>query len=130
MSPINTGDTAMTILEYTVRGVWPFPLDMLRHDDSAPASEDDRLVIQRLSGDYAPDAGAFKPVDIKLAMVGSWSSFPRPNTKRWKSFGWTVVDDPYAPFEQAERKQSELRRSALAKLTPEEREALGLNDPA
>lgn len=106
---------------YTVCGIWPFPLDMLRHDDAHPLSAEDGAMIERLSGDYAPDRAAFKPVQITL--VGR-----RPNTARWESFGWSVPSDRehamVKRWREEEARRQELLQSALAKLTPEEREVV------
>lgn len=65
---------------YVVRGHWPFPLDMLRHDGSRPASDADRTMVERLSGEYAPDRDAF--VDVEIKLVGP----SRPNSARWESW--------------------------------------------
>lgn len=106
---------------YTVRGIWPFPLDMLRHDDASPLSVEDREMIERLSGDHAPDRAAFKKVEITL--VG-----PRPHTARWESFGWSVPGDlEYAAIKRAnaaDQRRRALLASARAKLTAEEIEAV------
>lgn len=117
-------------LTYTVVGIWPFPTDMLRHDEAVAASAADRAMIKHLSGEHAPDRAAFKKVEIKLVMDGDWFKGRRPNTKRWESFGWTVVDDPWAEFDAARRKEEALRQQALRKLTPEEREVLGWKSAA
>jgi hypothetical protein len=99
---------------------------MLRHDESMAASPRDLAMIERLSGEHAPDRAAFKRVEINLVMDGDWFKGRRPNTKRWESFGWSVVDDPWAEIDAEHRKQEALRQQGLAKLTPEERAALGL----
>lgn len=105
---------------YKVRGHWPFPTDMLRHDGSRAATEGDAAMIARLSGDYAPDRAAFRDVEINL--VG-----PRkPNTARWESFSWAVpTDEMHAMFKAMARKQREddqAFRALLARLTPSERD--------
>lgn len=52
---------------YVVRGSWPFPVDMLRHDGSRPASHADRRKIKALSGEFAPDRDSIRnPVEIAL----------------------------------------------------------------
>lgn len=35
----------MAEVEYVLKGHWPFPEDMLRHDGSRPASEADRALV-------------------------------------------------------------------------------------
>jgi hypothetical protein len=118
------------MVSYTVTGTWPFPLDMLRHDQSRAATPVDQEAIERLSGESAPDAESMsKPTSITL-VVDHGGRF-RPNAERWESFGWSVPDDPYVKTcrEYAENEQGReaLRRSGLAKLTAEERKALGLS---
>lgn len=107
---------------YTVVGSWPFPLDMLRHDQSAAASRDDQVMIDRYAAEHAPDDGVFQNASITLC---GWN---KPNTARWESFGWAVPDDlDYAmtkAFREEDRKARALRDQALSKLTIEERKAL------
>lgn len=113
------------VYTYEVKGYWPFPLDMLRHDGSRAATPKDQAMIDRLSGDHAPDRAAFKDVSITLTGPN------KPNTARWESFGWQVPgDEDYRLVKEMRKRDSEraaLRQQALAKLTPEEREALGLS---
>lgn len=110
-------------ITYAVRGHWPFPTDMLRHDGSWPATDADRDLIEKLSEDHTKDRSYFE--DVEIALRG----FTKPNTARWESFGWAVPSDEehafYKSLRIAERKRQTLISSALAKLTREEREALG-----
>lgn len=112
---------------YTVRGHWPFPTDMLRHDGSRAATPEDQAVIDRQSLEYAPDRDVF--VDVEINLVGP----NKPNTARWESFGWAVPADQehqyYKRAAEAERKRRTLVASAMAKLTDEEKEALRLQEP-
>jgi hypothetical protein len=109
-------------IEYTVRGHWPFPTDMLRHDGSRPATEADRLMIDRLSQDFAPDRDVFRDVEIKL--VGP----NKQNTARWESFGWQVPADKEHAWLKRVQEQDRSRRTLIAgavtKLTPDELDAL------
>ena len=115
-------------ITYTVRGYWPFPTDMLRHDGSRAATETDQALIDRLSGDSAPDRAAFQNVDINL--VGPW----KPNAARWESFGWAIPADVehqyYKRSAEKEKRRKALAASGLAKLTAEEKEALRLTGAA
>ncbi|HTK34526.1 MAG TPA: hypothetical protein VL358_04460 [Caulobacteraceae bacterium] len=112
----------MAHFDYTVRGCWPFPLDMLRHDGSRAASAADQAMIDRLSAEHAPDRAAFEKVDINL------SGPNKPNTARWESFGWSVPGDLEHQWIKREREKgrraSALLQSALGKLSPEEAEAV------
>lgn len=116
------------LIAYTVEGSWPFPLDMLRHDDARAASEADQALIDRYSQEFAPDREVFQPVKINL--VGP----QRPNTARWESFTWSVPTDTEYAFWKAERARrradEKVRKEALAKLTPDERRVLGLDKPS
>lgn len=77
-----------------------FPLDMLRHDESGPATQGDLDLIYRLTMDlYSPNRDALiqalpKMVRVKLVTTDRLRS---PNVKRWNSFGIKVVesDNPY-----------------------------------
>lgn len=112
----------MTSRIITVTGRWPFPTDMLRHDRARPATQKDHDLIERLSG--AASDPAFRKVRIDLVVED------RPTDARWRSFGWTIVGDPEIEQERAIARETEaqeaLRRSALRKLTPAERQALGV----
>lgn len=107
---------------YTVKGFWPFPLDMLRHDGSRAASDADHAMIDRLSGDHAPDRAAFADVEINL--IAAW----KPNTARWESFGWSVPGDTdhamMKVWQREARERDGLIASALSKLTAGERQAI------
>lgn len=113
---------------YTVTGSWPFPLDMLRYDQSRAATDEDQAKIDALSGEYAPSLETIRvPVSISLIMVGH-SKHARPTTARWESFTWHVPTDRdfYADrLQQKQRKQRDvLVKTALSKLSPAEREAV------
>ena len=55
---------------YVVRGKWPFPLDMLRHDDSRAASKAEQEIIDKLSGEFCPDDVDIRcAFDIRLTMA-------------------------------------------------------------
>lgn len=84
---------------YVVEGKWPFPLDMLRHDQSRPATAEDQRQIDIISGDATVGIDAVRCLRrIALIMEGGdhingtqegrWA----PNQKRWRSFGWEVVE--------------------------------------
>lgn len=123
---------------YTVEGKWPFPTDMLRHDCAQPGTPDSKRLIERLSGPHTDNGFGFhEPVRIELVMEAgdALPSRPsgryRPNYRRWESFGWKVVaGDPEIEadlrFEATAASEEALRKSALAKLTPDERRALGV----
>lgn len=107
---------------YTVRGSWPFPLDMLRRDQSSAATPADQDKIDRLSGERPRPRESFKDVEISLTGPN------RPLTARWESFGWSVPTDVEHAFEKEmrERRAAEDRvfDNAMKKLTPLEREVV------
>ena len=113
---------------YTVLGTWPFPVDMLRYDGSQPATPADKAAVDRLSGEFAPDQQALRvPVAVTLEMGALGRR--QPCTARWESFGWQVPADGDYRLSKAlaaqEAQREVLRKSALAKLTLPERQALG-----
>ena len=111
---------------YTVVGRWPFPLDMLRHDQSVAESEADQALIDKLSGEYMPDDLEGNQV-INLVMPDPGSF--RPNAARWQSFSWGGVpaDLMSAEVQRAKKKHdrlSEVFDEMVARMTQREREAL------
>lgn len=100
---------------------------MLRYDGSVPASAEDNAAVQRLSEEFAQDRSALRdPVTIKLVMQEAARQVPC--TPRWESFGWRVlaVGQGRRTLPAPDRDREVLRQRALAKLTADEREALGL----
>lgn len=119
-------------IEYIVRGSWPFPLDMLRRDGSQPATEEDRRLVDLLSAECAPSLEAIRePVEIRLAITSD-NPRARPMTARWESLGWSVPSDldheATKRLRAEQERRAELRRSAAAKLSAEERDALDLDE--
>jgi hypothetical protein len=122
---------------YTVTGQWPFPTEMVTYDQAWAATREDQILIERMSGEVSDEElGVRTKVSINLVMNSGASTRSRPNghwlpnAARWDSFGWTVsgvpeIDDMRYCVEQ-DRKNDELRKSALSKLTDEERRVLGL----
>ncbi len=77
------------LVEFTVRGKFPFPLDMLRHDVCWPKSSDDVVRIDESLRQYEiPSSDRAGPWDITLQSKGTGV----PTTGRWKSFGWEVTE--------------------------------------
>ncbi|NTF18160.1 hypothetical protein G6L37_07055 [Agrobacterium rubi] len=112
---------------YTVRGSWPFPLDMLRRDGSKAATPEDEAIIERLTKDHAEDRDAIRNAVTVNLVIPNANRHMRPLTARWQSWGWDVPDDEEHRAIMAERaKRDRMRKlyaSAMAKLTQEEREA-------
>lgn len=73
---------------YTVRGTWPFPTDMLRYDDAEAASSHDQSVIDRLSGENAPEDMSLE--ELRRSTTVTLFGLHRPTERRWRSFGWRV----------------------------------------
>lgn len=116
------------VRQYTVVGSWPFPLDMLRHDQSRAATPVDQAKIDRLSGESAPDLAALDE-KVEITLVAESSGLRFCNAARWESFGWQVPGDADyqtgKSLRAAADEQRRLRSSGLAKLTMAERRALG-----
>jgi hypothetical protein len=70
---------------YTVRGLYSFPIDMLRYDRSFPTDESETgniaTTIPFMSNEVAKE-----PIEIRLTGIAY------PNMRRWDSFGWKVVE--------------------------------------
>lgn len=114
---------------YTVRGTWPFPVDMLRYDASKAAAPADQVLIDRLSLENVISLGDLRhPMSINL--VGS----NKPNTARWESFGWSVPADEMHAFSKELKAEKAARdaayATAMAKLTPAEKAAVNWNGRA
>jgi len=70
---------------YLVEGIGQFPLDMLRYDGSWPTSQEDVAKIhENLSGE--------RPRRRELISLTTVSRLGSPETSRWESFMWRVVE--------------------------------------
>lgn len=67
--------------QYEVRGVVPFPLDMLRYDGCWPARSVDTTAIADSLAQVATAEQVVRLEGIK-----------RPTIDRWRSFGWAVKE--------------------------------------
>jgi len=67
-------------MEFTVKGGYEFPIDMLRFDACHPVSEDDSKSITEM---MYPEGGT---VEVRLSTPKSY-----PTVGRWRSFGWPVT---------------------------------------
>ena len=81
--------TVKRMSRYSVEGFAPFPYDMLRYDESWPATESDAGAMERVEGGLR-QSEALGPTRIRLATFSG-----QPTVERWQSFGWTVVDGTY-----------------------------------
>ena len=81
----------MHYTRFTVEGSWPFPIDMLRHDEAHPATEEDSGKIIR-----SMEPGAEK-ASIDLAKYHTIKNSPHVTEGRWESFGWKVIVIKPAP---------------------------------
>jgi hypothetical protein len=117
-----------TDFHYTVKGSWPFPTDMLRRDCSRPATPEDEAIIERLSKPYAEDRDAIRNEVTVSLVIPNAERHMRPLTARWRSFGWDVSGDAecrqIAEDRTRRARMQKLYDSAMAKLSPEEREAV------
>ena len=66
----------------TVRGAYPFPIDMLRYCEAWPSSELETGKIALTLG-YRNDG----PVDVQISGIGTIGH------DRWNSFSWEVVKE-------------------------------------
>lgn len=77
--------TKRDLIEYAVEGSGEFPFDMLRYDQSFPATEQDS---RKMSSDY-----------YQRRIVVLWAFIQLgtdrvPTHDRWRSFLWAVVAEP------------------------------------
>lgn len=89
----------MNRIEYTVRGRWPFPPDMLRYDDSRPVDLTNQSLVTALSGEFMPAVAARKMFDVVLVAETERRNWV-PAFERWSSFGWEVTQVDGAPIER------------------------------
>lgn len=74
------------LVEFRVRGVGPFPLDMLRYDECFPRSSEDAASI----GIEHPFSLSV-PREIELCKYADSKTGRLITTARWNSFGWQVI---------------------------------------
>lgn len=72
-------------IQITVRGSGEFPIDMLRYDGCFPLSEGDARLIRDSFDGFA------KKRTVVLLRPHGYKHW-QPSFKRWKSFGWEVVE--------------------------------------
>lgn len=72
--------------KYTVEGVPPIPLDMLRYDGAYPATEQDAG-----RGGLSASEHDGTPVKVELIHREWGAGWRGPTSDRWKSFLWRVV---------------------------------------
>lgn len=93
---------------YTVQGRWPFPADMLRHDNSHAASLHDQETVVALSDELVCGLDG----EVRIRLTGD----QLPNMARWESFGWKVVDGDenvrFRMLEEAGIKQEKAERAS------------------
>lgn len=69
--------------EFTVEGIWDFPIDMLRYDMCWPEHETSDSV--NIAESFRPSRKKSEPT--RICLVG----LREPTDGRWSSFGWRVV---------------------------------------
>lgn len=87
---------------YRVKGQWPFPLDMLRYDNSEPATPEMAALVAKLSDENCPDDIDLRTVyeielHLKFPVRGG---LPHGGGRRWESFLWRVAKMPYREEER------------------------------
>lgn len=73
---------ARSMTKFTVKGRFPFPVDMLRYDSCWPANGESAAAIHH---SIARDGDREQSVTLL-----TWSTGITP--ARWASFGWTVIE--------------------------------------
>jgi len=75
----------MYITTYAVQGRYSFPVDMLRYDQSFPATQE--AVSAMHASDTIPRVGF---VRVELQTIHKYRE-PALTTARWNSFAWGIV---------------------------------------
>jgi len=74
--------------EFTVTGIGPVPIDMLRYDRCTPTTQED---VGKLTSAGSYDAQV--AVNMIRFTEGKGQNYAdNPTVKRWNSFGWQVTD--------------------------------------
>jgi Transketolase, N-terminal subunit len=83
------------ICRFIVKGVYPFPLDMLRYDSCWPAGPDDVSNIDRALNQYDGTERIVPPGGFEVRLCRA-QEFAYPNSAptigRWRSFGWVITE--------------------------------------
>jgi hypothetical protein len=84
------------ICTFVVRGVYPFPLDMLRYDACWPADGDSVGMLHRSLNQYngtERDLNPGEQYEVKLHRAQEFA-YPQnsPTFGRWRSFGWVITE--------------------------------------
>ena len=84
-------------ITFAVEGKGEFPFDMLRYDVCFPATQND---VSMLNKQYeypdreGPNQGDCKrQINRTVRLTRLSGNTNGPTVDRWKSFGWTVIDD-------------------------------------
>ena len=80
-------DDMVDMIEFQVVGRWPFPNDMLRHDQCWPSTEMDADTMQAVDAHHS--------ISSTGRVVITLRGLKEPNVERWKSYLWNVV--PQSP---------------------------------
>jgi hypothetical protein len=76
---------------YVVEGTGVFPRDMLRYDNSTPATEADKEIVEAsYQNELLWDGVTLRKNKVKLSVPYGTTLTPA----RWKSFKWPIVDEP------------------------------------
>lgn len=107
-------------LHFSVKGRGEFPVDMLRYDGCRAASPRDQDLI-----DLHSDAFVDGEHEIEVSLVIPNASSQLPHDERWASFKWPVVGVVAIPDDRERIARLDMTwQGLLAKLSPEEREAM------
>jgi len=106
-----------------------FPRDMLRRDDSRPATPEDADLIERLCDFLSNKSDLPRKVRVRLEMTSE--RYP-PNVERWESFGWAVIESNHplttrlSPSKSTKLHPDELRQKTIRALAQEVKRLGGL----
>jgi hypothetical protein len=83
---------------FAVKGRGEFPFDMLRYDACFPATGDDVSMLEKqyeyeTANVVGIAGGSRRAIDRTVHLTMLSRNYTGPTIERWKSFGWTVIDD-------------------------------------
>lgn len=84
----------MKMYKCTVKGKGYFPVDMLRYDQCWPTNEDD---VMNIVTTFCPN---LTQDDLERSYEVSVCTFGGFNKRRWRSFGWIIIDSEEINCEQ------------------------------
>lgn len=78
---------------FTVRGMWPFPAEMLAHDGAVPATKADADAIAWMMSELDDDDDPCGSEPQVIALLLKNAPDRSPDTGAWAAAGWDVTQE-------------------------------------